>query len=150
MKKIWLIGASVLVLAAGVALAEEVKGEGKPDLKAEKKTSTESQRLPELKDFTITGTLEKVELRNKDGSVKVEYQIAGKDGSVTRFGGRGAGKRGEPAVNFQDFAGAKVTAVGIGREFTRKGKTLRMINKLVSISKADAPIPVVPSVPVKP
>lgn len=150
MKTIWVLGASLVVLAAGVTLADGVKGDGKPDLKAEKKANTESQRLPELKDFTITGTLEKVEFRNKDGSVKVEYQIAGEDGSVTRFGGRSAGKRGEPAVKFEDFAGAKVTVVGIGREFTRKGKTLRMINKLISISKADAPIPVVPLVPVKP
>jgi len=132
-----------------VALAEDVKGAGKPGPMAEKKANTDGQRISELKDFTITGTLEKVELRNKEGGVKVDYQVAGDDGIVTRFAGRGTGGSGEFAAKFEGLAGAKVTVVGKGREFTRKGRTLRMINKLASITKADAGTPVGAS-PVEP
>jgi hypothetical protein len=132
MKKILVIGASVAAMMAGMAIAEEAAPAAQAaPVKVEKKTPAAPV------DLTVSGILEKVEHKKKDGTATWVYQIKGEDGSITRL--QGKGKKGDSAVEWDSWVGAKVTVVGKGRELTNKqGVKMRMIRKIVSITKADA------------
>ncbi len=87
---------------------------------------------PAGKEMTLTGTVEKMERKKKDGTVFMTwFQLSGDDGVVTRL----------PKEKAAEYVGMKVRIVGIGEETRKKDKTARRIEAIQSIEKVGEAAP---------
>ena len=131
MKKLMLIGIGVMGLSmAGIC------GEGTnacataPAAPAAPKVEKKQAPKKELKDISVTGTIQKKEATSKDGKVTTRYTVVAEDG--TAYSIRPA-KKGAPGSNVADLVGAKVKVVGKGET----GAKHNSISVITSLDKAE-------------
>ena len=129
MKRLWLVGVSLMAMAAVAVLAGE-KAKEKAAAKADKEKEVAAAPAVEM---TLTGTVEKVERKGKDGAVFMTWcELAGDDGVMTHL----------PKGKVEEFVGEKVRIVGTGEETTsKKDKVSRKLETITSIEKIDAAAP---------
>jgi len=97
----------VLALAAAVVLAGE-KAKEKAEAKAEKEVGA----APAV-EMTLTGTVEKIERKGKNGVVFMTwFELAGDDGVTTHL----------PKGKVEEYVGEKVRIVGTGEENEQEGQ----------------------------
>jgi hypothetical protein len=122
MKRLWIAGIGALVMAVVAANAGE-KAKDKPDAKAD----AEIAAAPAV-EMTLTGTVEKVEKKKKDGTPFMTwFELAGDDGVITHL----------PKGKVEDFVAMKVRVVGTGTETTKGEKTTRKLETITSIEKVE-------------
>jgi len=127
MKRLWLVGVSVLAMAAVGVLAGE-KAKEKAAAKAEKEVAAAA-----AVEMTLTGTVEKVERKGKNGAVFMTwFELSGDDGVMTHL----------PKGKVEEYVGEKVRIVGTGEETTsKKDKVTRKLETITSIEKLDEAAP---------
>ena len=114
MKKLWLVGVGVVALVTAVAVAGE-KAKEKAAAKAEKEAVAAAPAV----EMTLTGTVEKIERKGKNGVVFMTwFELAGDDGVVTHL----------PKGKVEEYVGEKVRIVGTGEEINKKEKVTRARN----------------------
>ncbi len=125
MTKFWLVGVGVLAAAVAVATAETGdKSAEKPAVKAAKEVVA-SPAVP----MTLTGTVEKMERKGKDGTPFMTwFELAGDDGVRAHL----------PKGKVEQFVGMKVKIEGAGVETTKKSKVTRKLETITLIEKVDA------------
>jgi len=117
--------AGLLVMAVATAHGSE-QGKESDAGKAEAKMAAAGTEM------TLTGTVEKMERKKKDGTVFMTwFQLSGDDGVVTRL----------PKEKAAEYVGMKVRIVGIGEETRKKDKTARRIEAIQSIEKVGEAAP---------
>jgi hypothetical protein len=114
-----IVSALAVAVAATEIRAAEDTGAAKPAQKSP---------APELKEMTLTGVVEKVENKKKDGSPMMTwFTLTGEDGIVAHL----------PKGKVEEFVGMKVKLVGMGFDTTKRGKPARTIETIKSIQKAE-------------
>jgi hypothetical protein len=146
MKKLWVIGASIVALSVGSALAEGDAG-APPVKKAkhEKPAAAADQPKPELKELTLTGTIQKIECKKKDGTVENVLKLVTTDGAEVMLPKTVKGKDGVPAVNLEELAGSNVRVVGMGYEQEKGGKRRCQLKEIKTVEKVGAPVAPAPA-----
>lgn len=120
-----LLLAGLLGMAVATAHGAE-KGKEPGAWKADKEVAAAG------KEMTLTGTVEKMERKKKDGAVFMTwFQLSGDDGVVTRL----------PKEKVEEYVGQKVRIVGVGEETRKKDKTMRRIESITSIEKIEDAAP---------
>lgn len=121
MKKLAVIGA--LVMAVAVVNGGE-KAKGKEAANGEK----EAVAAPAI-ELTLSGKVEKVEKKKKDGTVFMTwYRLVGDDGVTTHL----------PKGKVEEYVGEKVKVTGMGSETKKKDKVERKLETIASIEKIAA------------
>ena len=126
MKKLWMVGVGVVAMAVAAAVAGE-KAKEKPTAKAEKDVAA----APAV-EMTLTGTVEKIERKGKNGAVFMTwFELAGDDGVMTHL----------PKGKVEEYVGEKVRIVGSGEEINKKEKVTRKLETITSIEKLEEAAP---------
>ena len=126
MKRLWLVGLSVVAMAAVAVLAGE-KAKEKAAAKADKEVAA----APAV-EMTLTGTVKKVERKGKNGAAFMTwFELAGDDGVMTHL----------PKGKVEEYVGEKVKIVGTGEETTKKEKVTRKLETITSIEKIEEAAP---------
>ena len=123
MRKVCLAG----VMAAAVALSACGKEEAEAP-KPDKKARTEQQAV-DLKEMTLTGTVQKVEKKKKDGTVMMSwFVLVDESGAEIHL----------PKGKADEFDGAKVKITGMGYVSKKKDKELPVLKTIEKIEKLEA------------
>jgi len=85
-------------------------------------------------EFTLTGTLTKVERANAAGVKEVSFVLTQAGEVVARLAPKAADAAG---INLETFAKAKVNLVGTGHEMQLHGKKTIFISQVTKIEKAE-------------
>lgn len=134
MKKVWLVGAIVITLSMAGAMAKDAT---EPAAKADKKGAATRELTTE--EMTITGTIDKMEKKKKDGTPMMTwFRLIDEDCREVRV----------PKGEVEKYVGCKVKVTGQGYTLDKKGKTMRAFKTITNIEKlADAPAaPSAPSI----
>jgi len=124
MKKLCMIG---LVAMAMTLTGAQAKDEAMGTAKQEKEAKTEQDA--NLQEVTLTGTVEKVEKKKKDGSVMMAWFVLVDE----------AGKQIHlPKGKVDEFLGSKVRITGMGIVSQKKGKEVVSLKSVISVDKIEA------------
>jgi len=114
-----LVGLTALAMSLGCVQAKD---------EAKQEASAKTEQEANLKELTLTGTVEKVEKKKKDGSVMMTWFVLTDD----------AGRQIHlPKGKVEEFAGCKVRITGMGVESQKKGKDTVSLKNVISIDKIE-------------
>jgi DNA polymerase III alpha subunit len=126
MKKQLVIG---LVAVAMTLTGAQAKDEMNGNAKHEKDTKIEQDA--NLKEVTLSGTIEKVEKRKKDGSVMMTwFVLVDESGKQIHL----------PKGKVEEFEGSKVRVTGMGVVHQKKGKEVVSIKSVTTIDKIEVAV----------
>ena len=106
---------------------------------------------PALQDVTIVGRISNSQTQDKKGNVVTSYVLTDPTGQAIKLPTphSAKAKKGEvpaPAINLDDYVGKMVTIVAKGTEsVSKKGAKITHIQKIVSVTAADAVPDAVPA-----
>ena len=121
MKKVCLVGIMAMGMAMTTAMAKDEACEA---TKHEKKAQIVQNA--EEKEMTLTGTVQKIEKKKKDGSVMMAWYVLVDDqGKEIHL----------PKDKAEGFEGAKVKVTGMGYTTGKEGKEKTILKTLTTIEK---------------
>jgi len=123
MKKVCLVGLMAVAVTMTTAMAGEKAGEAP---KHEKKAAVEKNT--DDKEMTITGTVQKIEKKKKDGSVMMAwFVLVDENGKEIHL----------PKDKAVEFDGSKVKVTGMGHTSGKDGKGKTILTAVTAIEKLD-------------
>jgi len=125
MKKQLVIGfVAVVMTLTGAQAKDEMEGNAKHEKEAK------IEQDANLKEVTLSGTIEKVEKRKKDGSVMMTwFVLVDESGKQIHL----------PKGKVEEFEGSKVRLTGMGVVNQKKGKDVVSLKSVITIDKIEAP-----------
>lgn len=125
MRKLCMVACMMAMVAATTACA---KDEPAKDAKCEKKAKVE--QTADLKELTLSGTVQKVEKRKKDGTTMMSwFVLVDESGRQIHL----------PKGKADEYEGAKVKVTGMGFISEKKGKELPVLKTLDKVEKIEDP-----------
>ncbi len=121
MRKLWLVGMTVVAMAAMGVQAGDT-----PDKKVQKDKNAEKELV--LQEMTVTGTVTKMEKKKKDGTPMMTWFRLVDDNGV---------EVGLPKGKIEEFAGSKVKVTGQGYTLEKKHKSMRTLKTITAIEKLE-------------
>ena len=129
MKKVCLAGLVVLALTI-TGMAATANGD-----KAAQKEKQTGKEL-NLQEMTITGTVDKMEKKKKDGTPMMTwFRLIDEDCKEIKV----------PKGKVEEFVGCKVKVTGMGYSIEKKGKTMRAFKTITNIEKIEGPAAAAPA-----
>ena len=117
--KLWMIGMMAFAMTITAAQAKE---EAAADAKQAKKSKTEQD--------TLTGTVQKVEKKKKDGTIMMTWFILiDAEGNEMHL----------PKGKVDEFEGSRVKITGTGIVNQKKGKEIHILKTVDKVEKLDNP-----------
>ena len=125
MMKLWMIGMMAFAMTITAAQAKE---EAAADAKQAKKSKTEQDTT--LQEMTLTGTVQKVEKKKKDGTIMMTWFILiDAEGNEMHL----------PKGKVDEFEGSMVKITGTGIVNQKKGKEIHILKTVDKVEKLDTP-----------
>ena len=140
MRKLWMIGAGIVSLSVAGALAQGDATQVAPGGDNVKHARHAEGPKPEMKELTLTGTVQKVEHKKKDGTVFTAFKLVTVDGIDVMLSKNPAAKNGAPAIDLESLVGSNVKIVGMGFEMDHNGKKMYHLNSITSAEKVGMPV----------
>ena len=134
MKKVCVAGLMILALAVNGMAATD---------KADKVVAKEKKadRELNLQEMTITGTVDKMEKKKKDGTPMMTwFRLIDEDCKEIKV----------PKGKIEEFVGCKVKVTGMGYTIEKKGKTMRAFKTITNVEKIEGPSAAAPAAAAEP